>query len=224
MPIKNADINFELKKLNSIHIEPHRDIVRTTKTIKDNKTIANLTFKTSSHKTKEVAEFFNQYAPKDNNTFLDSPEELNFVAVGNLTVGKETFKNIVFAQGSSLGINNWWFGGENCKHITPDSANEESKGLERSVYCESESGNNYIFSRGATKIDKFTYGLGAWIAAWAIPLTIASALDGIPADTIAGTALSAYAINLMNSSLGESKDKDTVSMLVVENNSKNIVK
>ncbi|MEY8766794.1 MULTISPECIES: hypothetical protein [Francisella] len=224
VPVKNASVNFKLKELKVSDGQPYQDEVTITEDTDKDMTVAHLTFKAGRHKTKEVAEFFNQYAPKDNNTFHDAPEELNFAAVGDLTVGKETFRNVVFAQGSSLGINNWWFGGENCKYITAGSDIKDSDGLERSVYCKSESGNNYIFSRGATKTDKFTYALGAWLTGVAVPFTIASALDGIPADTIGLGALSAYAINLMNSALSDSKDKDTVSMLVVENNAANIIK
>ncbi|MBK2105529.1 hypothetical protein [Francisella philomiragia] len=223
VPVKNADIKFELKKLNSTNREPLKDEVRITKTPKEDKTIAHLTFKTNKCKTKEIIEFFNLYAPINKNTFNKSPYDLNFAAVGDITVGKETIRNVVFAQENSSEINNWWFGGPNCEYIDPKNNYSEEMSLERSVQCRADSGNIYIFSRGATNTDKFTYALGAWITGWAAPFTVVSSFDGSPIDTSILGTFTTFAVDLMNSALDDSKDENTVAMLAVEKNNKTIL-
>ncbi|MEY8766793.1 MULTISPECIES: hypothetical protein [Francisella] len=221
VPVENANIDFRLKKINIIDKESHSDNIIMTKAFKRGKTVARLTFKASSHKAKEVAKFFNIYAPGNKNTFNHSPYELNFAAVGDITVGKENIRNVIFAQGNSS--DSWWFGGPNCEYIDPKANYSEEMSLGGSVQCRADSGNTYIFSRGATKTDKFTYALGAWITGWAAPFTLVSDFKGLPIDIFTLGTLTTFAVDLMNSALNDSKDNNTVAMLVVEKNNKTIL-
>lgn len=72
-----------------------------------------------------VADWLNEKIMIDNSTFGHSSGELNFAFIGILRLkfknfpssGMNTtieFKDIVVAQGHTVGKNNWWFGGRNC--------------------------------------------------------------------------------------------------------------
>jgi hypothetical protein len=70
---------------------------------------------------------FKSKLPAGQNTFNDDPDKLNFAFKGvlKLTVTGpdspwgETFEvsSVIFAQGHTLGSNNWWFAGGTCSNI-----------------------------------------------------------------------------------------------------------
>lgn len=72
-------------------------------------------------KTSKTAELFQKVIKSSENIFNENPDELNFFVVGDLIVEllgqglpnseySFTFKDVVFAQGSSGTANNWWLG------------------------------------------------------------------------------------------------------------------
>ena len=103
-----------------------------------------LTFRVGRSLSKTVAEWFNKQVTPSQTTFDQSPDELHFAFMGTLRLsvtggilGKKseiyTFSNVVLAQGHSGGHNNWWFGGQNCSHITGNKVTctgADSKGKE----------------------------------------------------------------------------------------------
>lgn len=74
------------------------------------------------------ASWFKGQVKASQTTFNHNPRDLNFAFLGKLELtikggllgsNVETFEfsDIVIAQGHTVGSNNWWFGGKNCKHI-----------------------------------------------------------------------------------------------------------
>lgn len=92
-----------------------------------------------------VASWFNARVTNWQNTFNDSPGELNFAFSGVLTLvltggilsgGQDTFtfSDIYIAQGHTLSANNWWFGGPGCTYtnsdkVTCEGVNAAGKGV-----------------------------------------------------------------------------------------------
>lgn len=108
-----------------------------------------LTFTIGRHKTDEVAKWFTKRVPAGNNTFNKDPGKLNFALMGTLVLdlkasgwvpaqGPFTFKDIMFAQGSSGAANNWWFGGKHCTNSYTDD--------KHSVLCFGEDANGRVIS------------------------------------------------------------------------------
>ncbi|KAH6901018.1 hypothetical protein BKA70DRAFT_1524540 [Coprinopsis sp. MPI-PUGE-AT-0042] len=84
-----------------------------------------MTFRVGRSKSLNVARWFTKRVLAQANTFNHDPEELNFAFFGSLTFlifGNDmegdafTIPSVVFAQGSTKNNNNWWFGGETCRH------------------------------------------------------------------------------------------------------------
>ncbi|KAH6903409.1 hypothetical protein BKA70DRAFT_1194417 [Coprinopsis sp. MPI-PUGE-AT-0042] len=91
------------------------------KVIKNDK----MTFRVGRSKSSDVAQWFARKVLAQTNTFNKDPKELNFAFFGSLTfsilgndIEGEAFniQGVTFAQGSSGSTNNWWFGGQTCRH------------------------------------------------------------------------------------------------------------
>ena len=71
-------------------------------------------------------------------TYDKIPKKLNFSVNGVLTINGVHFDKIVLAQGHYLTVNDWWFGGKNCKTNPYHDA----------VSCRSRDGRTWCFIRG----------------------------------------------------------------------------
>ncbi|KAH6869381.1 hypothetical protein BKA70DRAFT_1242428 [Coprinopsis sp. MPI-PUGE-AT-0042] len=75
-----------------------------------------------------VAKWFKDRIPSKRNTFNSGPGELNFAFQGKYRFGAFgpglpalggafEVRSVIFAQGHTLGSNNWWFGGSDCTYV-----------------------------------------------------------------------------------------------------------
>ena len=138
--------------------DPDRNIHRGLKKSLNDK--GSMTFRVGRHGDKKTAKWFNKKIPASQTTFNHSAGKLNFAFLGTLKLkltggilggGQDTytFSNIGIAQGHSFPRNNWWFGGQNCAHI---SSNSNSN----SVFCTgvNSSGSivTFMFLRGGNGV------------------------------------------------------------------------
>ncbi|KAH6912518.1 hypothetical protein BKA70DRAFT_1530381 [Coprinopsis sp. MPI-PUGE-AT-0042] len=91
-------------------------------------------FSVGRNGSKTVANWFKSKMPEWQNTFSSYPDKLNFAFRGLLALNLfgpenptwgETFevRSVIFAQGHTLGSNNWWFAGGSCANIGDNTVN-----------------------------------------------------------------------------------------------------
>ncbi len=115
--LNNLKVNFQATRNCVTQKQPYDGV-----TTKNNEIIVKAGRKSSKY----VANCFNSWIPKEDNTFDKKPKKLNFAVEGRLTISNVksgqgvkgvtlVFDGVVLAQGNASGINNWWFGGTHCK-------------------------------------------------------------------------------------------------------------
>jgi len=101
----------------------------------------------------ETAGWWKNRFPKTQTTFNSTPNKLHFSAIGDLTLnlysqGKYTIPNIGIAQGRSSGMNNWWFGGQQCSYI--GSYQVACYGYPTDI----KNSLRFVFERGGNSVNK----------------------------------------------------------------------